>query len=94
MALTADQRKQIVAALQQDPDNKPTYQELAWSFGTSETSIFRALVEERVIKNKTFKAQWERDLLQVLEAHGLDDVNKLSSFIRKAKLNEQQHSEA
>ena len=67
---------------------KLTQEELATTYGISPTSVRRILAEAKLIEFKSHKCDWEDDLIKCLKSHGLDDLNKLSSFIHKAKQNE------
>lgn len=67
---------------------KLTQEDLGLAYGISPTSVRRILAEAKLIEFKSHKCDWEDDLLKCLKSHGLDDLNKLSSFIHKAKQNE------
>ena len=67
---------------------KLTQEDLGLAYGISPTSVRRILAEAKLIEFKSHKCDWEDDLLKCLKSHGLDDLNKLSSFITKAKQNE------
>ena len=67
---------------------KLTQEDLGLAYGISPTSVRRILAEAKIIEFKSHKCDWEDDLLKCLKSHGLDDLNKLSSFITKAKQNE------
>ena len=67
---------------------KLTQEDLGLAYGISPTSVRRILAEAKLIECKSHKCDWEDDLLKCLKSHGLDDLNKLSSFITKAKQNE------
>ena len=67
---------------------KLTQEDLGLAYGISPTSVRRILAEAKLIEIKSHKCDWEDDLLKCLKSHGLDDLNKLSSFITKAKQNE------
>lgn len=67
---------------------KLTQEDLGLAYGISPTSVRRILAEAKLIELKSHKCDWEDDLLKCLKSHGLDDLNKLSSFIHKAKQNE------
>lgn len=84
-------RKEI-AAKYLDKDLKLTLEDLSQQYGESVSNITRALAEERVVVSKTHKTEWERQLLNLLEFHKLDNLSKLRDFITKAKANEQSTS--
>ena len=67
---------------------KLTQEDLANAYGISPTSVRRILAEAKLVEFKSHKCDWEDDLIKCLKSHGLDDLNKLSSFIHKAKQNE------
>lgn len=67
---------------------KLTQEDLGLAYGISPTSVRRILAEAKLIEFKSHKCDWEDELLKCLKSHGLDDLNKLSSFIHKAKQNE------
>ena len=67
---------------------KLTQEDLGLAYGISPTSVRRILAEAKLIEFKSHKCDWEDDLIKCLKSHGLDDLNKLSSFITKAKQNE------
>ena len=67
---------------------KLTQEDLGLAYGISPTSVRRILAEAKLIEFKSHKCDWEDDLLKCPKSHGLDDLNKLSSFIHKAKQNE------
>ena len=67
---------------------KLTQEDLGLAYGISPTSVRRILAEAKLIEFKSHKCDWEDNLLKCLKSHGLDDLNKLSSFITKAKQNE------
>ena len=67
---------------------KLTQEDLGLAYGISPTSVRRILAEAKLIEFKSHKCDWEDDLIKCLKSHGLDDLNKLSSFIHKAKQNE------
>ena len=67
---------------------KLTQEDLGLAYGISPTSVRRILAEAKIIEFKSHKCDWEDDLIKCLKSHGLDDLNKLSSFITKAKQNE------
>ena len=67
---------------------KLTQEDLGLAYGISPTSVRRILAEAKLIEFKSHKCDWEDNLLKCLKSHGLDDLNKLSSFIHKAKQNE------
>jgi len=67
---------------------KLTQEDLGLAYGISPTSVRRILAEAKLVEFKSHKCDWEDDLIKCLKSHGLDDLNKLSSFIHKAKQNE------
>ena len=67
---------------------KLTQEDLGLAYGISPTSVRRILAEAKLIEFKSHKCDWEDDLLKCLKSHVLVDLNKLSSFIHKAKQNE------
>ena len=77
----------VVNAKQQN--TKLSQEDLALAYGISPTSVRRILAEAKLVKSKSHKCEWEDALIQCLTAHGLDDLQTLSSFIIKAKQYEQ-----
>ena len=77
---------EVVSAKQQGI--KLTQEDLANAYGISPTSVRRILAEAKLVEFKSHKCDWEDDLIKCLKSHGLDDLQTLSSFIRKAKQNE------
>lgn len=85
----ADKQSLIADAIKAKQQKiKLTQEDLGLAYGISPTSVRRILAEAKLIEFKSHKCDWEDDLLKCLKSHGLDDLNKLSSFITKAKQNE------
>ena len=85
----ADKQSLIADAINARQQNiKLTQEDLGLAYGISPTSVRRILAEAKLIEFKSHKCDWEDDLIKCLKSHGLDDLNKLSSFIHKAKQNE------
>ena len=73
---------------------KLTQEDLALVYGISPTGVRRVLAEAKLVEFKSHKCDWEYNLIQCLKSHGLDDLQKLSSFILKAKLHDQSNQSA
>ena len=85
----ADKQSLIADAIKAKQQKiKLTQEDLGLAYGISPTSVRRILAEAKLIEFKSHKCDWEDDLIKCLKSHGLDDLNKLSSFITKAKQNE------
>ena len=85
----ADKQSLIADAINaRQQKTKLTQEDLGLAYGISPTSVRRILAEAKLIEFKSHKCDWEDDLIKCLKSHGLDDLNKLSSFIHKAKQNE------
>ena len=85
----ADKQSLIADAINaRQQKSKLTQEDLGLAYGISPTSVRRILAEAKLIEFKSHKCDWEDDLIKCLKSHGLDDLNKLSSFITKAKQNE------
>ena len=85
----ADKQSLIADAIKAKQQKiKLTQEDLGLAYGISPTSVRRILAEARLIEFKSHKCDWEDDLIKCLKSHGLDNLNKLSSFITKAKQNE------
>ena len=85
----ADKQSLIADAIKaRQQKSKLTQEDLGLAYGISPTSVRRILAEAKLIEFKSHKCDWEDNLLKCLKSHGLDDLNKLSSFITKAKQNE------
>ena len=85
----ADKQSLIADAIKaRQQKSKLTQEDLGLAYGISPTSVRRILAEAKLIEFKSHKCDWEDNLIKCLKSHGLDDLNKLSSFITKAKQNE------
>ena len=91
----ADRQSLVADAINAKQQNiKLSQEDLARAYGISPTSVRRILAEERLVEFKSHKCNWEDNLIQCLKSHGLDDLQKLSSFILKAKLHDQSNQSA
>lgn len=85
IALTPAQIAVLSAYWKLPKNERPSQEALALEFGVAPVTIRRALAEEGFIKLASYKTKKETAVLEFLESQGLDDLNKLRSFVSKAR---------
>ena len=75
----------VVAEWKLPKGERPTQAELGLRFNVAAITIRRALAEEGLVNLASYMTRKETAIIEFLKSQGLDDLQKLKSFVVKAR---------
>lgn len=83
--LTPAEATVVVSEWKRPKGERPTQQELALRFNVAPVTIRRALAEDGLIELASYKTVKETAIIEFLKSQGLNDLQKLTNFVVKAR---------